>query len=403
MDYSVIYNRFGKGDSVFIPGNSGEPRAFVEALATAPEIPEISITHTFIPGINTAPLATHQNNMLEIAFFPRSGERLNSDHILFKRDSWMGVCRYLQQQQFDWVVLQVSPPNKDGQCSLGTSVEFLPLLLERSHKLIGIINQQVPFVSNAPAIKFDDLDCSIECDEPLVSVSSPEPDDASKKIAKYLTTLIDRDSILQTGIGNIPDIFLSSLKQHTGLKFKSGMLSDGFLDLYDAGALAPDFDHSCTLCLGSNNFYQRLPEVENLSLVPVEISHAQPPENTNEAFVAINSALQVDCLGRANLEFIGERRISNVGGALDFAQRANRGKRSLNVVAMPATAGNGKYSRIVAQLSSQEHDSLAGTSIDRVVTEYGIADLSGRTGTQRAEAMIEIAAPTFRPELEKAL
>ncbi len=403
MDYSDIYNRFAKGDSIYIPGNSGEPRAFVEALAAVSDLPEISVTHTFIPGVNTAPLATSDNKIIEHAFFPRSGKQLNSDRILFNRDSWMGVFRYLEQQQFDWLVMQLSPPNKDGMCSLGTSIEFLPLLLQRSNKVIGIINHQVPFITNAPAIKLDELACSIECDEPLVSVGSPRSDQASSRIAEHLTTLIDRDSVLQTGIGNIPDIFLSSLTQHTGLKFQSGMLSDGFLELHDAGALASDFDHSCTLCLGSNKFYQRLPDLNNLSLVPVNISHALPSEDTTENFLAINSALQVDSNGRANLEFLGDRRVSNVGGALDFSQRANRGEHSLNVIALPATAGNGKYSRIVSQLSMPEHDSLAGTHVDRVVTEYGIADLSGKTKRQRAMALIEVAAPKFRPGLEKAL
>ena len=209
MDYSDIYNRFAEDDSVFIPGNSGEPRAFVEALAAAVHLPKLNITHSFIPGIHTAPLATDENKLLEIAFFPRTGKYFNSDHVLFKRDSWMGIFHYLQQQRFDWLVLQLSPPNEDGLCSLGTSVEFLPLLLERSNNVIGIVNQQVPFVFNAPRVKFNDLACSIECNEPLVSVSSPNPDEASIKIAQHLSTLIDHDTLLQTGIGNICLLYTS--------------------------------------------------------------------------------------------------------------------------------------------------------------------------------------------------
>ncbi len=401
MDYSLLYNHFCRGDSIYIPGSSAEPRGLVDALLKASnDLPDLTITHTFIPGINTVALATPENSINEVAFFPRPGELFDTDRILFHRDSWSGVYAYLQQQKFDWLVIHISPPNDEGEFSLGTSIEFLPLLLERSTNVIGIVNQQMPFLPNAPVITADSLALMFEINEPLVEMKTAASDPASIKIAEYLTLLIDQDSILQTGIGNIPDIFLGSLQDRRKLKFESGMLSDGFLALHDAGALDPDFNHRCTLTLGTAEFYRRLPEITNLSFVPVDQSHQNSAEESAPGFIAINSAVQVDCQGRANLEFIGKRRISNVGGALDFAMRANHGKNSKNVIAMPATAAGGKLSRIVGSLESAEHDSLNGTSVDYVVTEFGIADLVGKTNKARAQAMIDVAAPEFRQDLE---
>ena len=400
IDYSSILKLFKPNERIFIPGSSAEPRSLVEAISQqAPNLPPLDITNTFLPVINSVPLAAFDNQLSELVFFPRGGELFETDRVRYRRGSWLSAYSELEKLKFDWVIVQVSTPDGKGDCSLGTAIEFLPLVLKNTKHVLGIINQQMPRLKNAPQINIDCFDTSIEIDEPLVTYTTAAADEVSTAIANHLMSLIDDDAVLQIGLGNVPEQLVRSLKDRQNLRFHSGMLSNGFIELFDAGALDPDFEHSCTLTLGSNQFYQRLADIDNLSLVSVEKSHALMIPDKGNSFHAINSALQVDLSCHANLEFIGNKRVSNVAGALDFARRAAYEKNGKNIIALPATARGGQVSRIVVCLDSAEHDSLAGTSPDFVVTEFGVADLRGASALDKANSLIAIAAPKFKSQL----
>lgn len=397
MDYSSILKLFKPNERIFIAGSSAEPRSLVEAISRqAPNLPPLHITNTFLPAINSVPLAALDNQLAELVFFPRGGELFETDRVRYRRGSWLGAYSELEKKKFDWVIVQVSAPDAKGDCSLGTAIEFLPLVLKRTKRVLGIINQQMPTLQNTPKINTDRFDASIEVDEPLVTYTTADADDVSTAIANHLMDLIDDNAVLQIGLGNVPEQLVRRLKDRKNLRFHSGMLSNGFIELFDAGALDPGFEHSCALTLGSNQFYQRLPDINNFGLVSVDKSHALKVPAEGNSFHAVNSALQVDLGGRANLEFIGNKRVSNVAGALDFARRAGHEKNGKNIIALPATARGGQVSRIVSCFESEQHNSLAGTFPDFVVTEFGVADLRGVSQLEKADRLIAIAAPKFQ-------
>lgn len=399
-DYSSILELFKPNERIFIPGSSVEPRSLVEAISRqASNLPPLHITNTFLPGINSVILAARDNQLSELVFFPRGGDLFETDRVQYRRCSWLGAYSELQKSEFDWIVVHVSIPDEKGDCSLGTSIEFLPLVLKRTKRVLGIINQQMPSLANSPKINIDRFDTFLEVDEPLVGYDAADADEVSFAISNHLMGLIDEKAVLQIGLGYIPEQLVRSLKDRKNLRFHSGMLSNSFVELFDAGALDPNFEHSCALTLGSNQFYQRLPEISNFALVSVEISHALKVSGEGNSFHAVNSALQVDLSGRANLEFIGSKRVSNVGGALDFARRADFEKNGKNIIALPATASGGQVSRIVSCLDRIEHNSLAGNCPDFVVTEFGVADLRGASRLEKANSLIAIAAPKFQSQL----
>ncbi|MFT6046915.1 MAG: acyl-CoA hydrolase [Arenicella sp.] len=399
-DYSSILKLFKPNERIFIPGSSAEPRSLVEAISRQASIlPPLHITNTFLPGINSVTFAARDNQLSELVFFPRGGDLFETDRVQYRRCSWLGAYSELQKSEFDWIVVHVSTPDAKGDCSLGTSIEFLPLVLKRTKRVLGIINQQMPALANSPKINIDRFDTSLEVDEPLVGYDTADADEVSSAISNYLMGLIDEKAVLQIGLGNIPEQLVRTLKDRKNLRFHSGMLSNGFVELFDAGALDPNFEHSCALTLGSNKFYQRLSDINNLVLISVDKSHAIKVPGEGNSFHAINSALQVDLGGRANLEFIGSKRVSNVGGASDFARRAAYEKNGKNIIALPATARGGQVSRIVSGLESAEHNSLKGVSPDFVVTEFGVADLRGVPQSEKAKRLIAIAAPKFQSQL----
>lgn len=396
-----VIGNFKARDTLFIPGASAEPRAFVEALAaTSSELPELTVINSFVPGINPLPLAAENNHIHETTVFPRK-PFANSEHRLKLLPlSYHGFAKQLSSMSFDWAVIHVSPPNDDGRCSLGVSVEFTPVVMRQSKRLIGIVNQQMPFVAGAPSLAIDDFHSIIETNTPLVNYDPGAASSTASTIASHIKTLIECGSVLQLGLGKIPNQLVSSLQDMKDLCFHSGMLSDGFLELAEAGALNKSFTHTSCCALGSSEFYDKLKDLDNLSLVGVDTTHAPTTLAQYDRFVAINSAVSVDLLGQANLETIGKHVISSVGGAPDFARAARCSKNGKSIITLPATSADGKHSRITAQLPPSNPISLGRYDIDYVVTEFGTASFAGKSVRERAQALIDIAAPCFREELE---
>lgn len=394
-----IPSLFRAGDQIFMPGSSAEPTPVIETLAAAGDaLPDIHVTNSFVPGVNTLPLAAANSHIDETAIFPRGGPLLDSNRIRQMPLSYFGFSRYLGTRQFDWAVVHVSAPNESGEVSLGTSVEFLPTVLRNCGRLLGVVNPSMPNLRSSPHLKMRELDEQVEAQFPLVSYDVGEVDEVSSKIASHLGDLIDDGSVIQIGLGKIPDKLIASLTDRRRLRFHSGMLSDSFLTLAEAGALDPDFTHLTCSALGSTRFYETLSAVPKLKITGVEESHLPDNLMRLDGFIAINSALEVDLFGQANLEVINGQPVSGVGGAPDFARAAASNQRSLSIIALPATGSGGRRSRIVAGLG-RSPASLSRLDVDYVVTEFGAARLVDRSVQERARALIDIAAPHCRDQL----
>lgn len=389
--------RFGPNERWFISGCSGEPRPLVEAIAAA-DLPALEITNSFLPGINPVTLCTNDNALTEVAFFPRPGDsRPGAVRVL--PTSYYGAWQYILQQRFDGVVVQVSAPNAIGECSLGTSVEFAPAALKGAGKVMGIVNHAMPALPGTPTVPLSRLDHTAEVDWPLVTYDPGPTDAASTQIAQYVSALIPDGAALQLGIGRVPASLLEQLTQTRNLRLYSGLVSEGFIQLADSGVLDATARHVGCTALGSSAFYRWLAERDDLSLCGVDQSHNPATLAGLENFIALNSALEVDLLGQANLETAGGRAVSGIGGSPDFCRGARCSPGGKSIIALPATARNGSVSRIVATLPAGQPASLGRQDIDYVVTEYGVADLTHKSAIEKAEALIAVAAPGFQADL----
>ncbi|MEM8497137.1 MAG: acetyl-CoA hydrolase/transferase C-terminal domain-containing protein [Pseudomonadota bacterium] len=399
ISINALLERFAPGERIFLPGSSTEPRPLVEAVSkAASELPRLEITHSFLPGINTVPLSGTDNSIQEIALFPRTkGTTSNSIRVLPL--SYFGARHYLAAQAFDWLVVQVAPPDIDGQCSLGPSVEFIPGVASKAKHIVGVINHSMPVISGASSLPLSMFSNTIEVDWPLVNYSAGDVDDTTTRIAQWLATLIDDGSTLQVGLGRVPTCLLERLSDIKDIRMHSGLLGDGFMSMANAGLLSETQKHLSCTALGSAGFYQWLAQRDDVVITDVARSHHPGVLAELDQFVAINSALQVDLYGQANLETVADRTVSAVGGAADFCRGARYSKGGKSIIALPSTAANGAVSRVVACFRSGQPVSIGRHDIDYVVTEFGVANLSNKAPLEKARALVDIADPGFREQL----
>ena len=231
--------------------------------------------------------------------------------------------------------------------------------------------------------------------------------DVEERIGRNVAGLVDDGDCLQTGVGAIPDAVLDSLSSHRHLGFHSGMLCDGARKLIDAGVITGERKtrdrgrHVTGFVYGDADLYGWAVTRDDLDLRPVSYTHDAGVLASLDNLVIVNSAVQVDLFGQINAEMIGARQISGTGGAVDFFRGAALGRGGRSIVALPSTAARGSRSRIVVRLDPPGVATALRTDCDYVVTEFGVASLSGRTVDERAEALIGVSAPEFRRELEE--
>ncbi len=304
----------------------------------------------------------------------------------------------------DVVLLQLSEPDEDGNCSFGISCDYTQPAAEAAKLVIAQINKNMPRTSGN-SINLKDIDYIVEKDEDLLELKPPKIGDTERKIGEYVASLIDDGATLQLGIGAIPDAVLSFLGDKKDLGIHSEMFSDGVVDLAEKGVITnakKTIDTgkfvSCFL-MGTKKLYDFVDNNPDVLIKPVDYTNDPFVVSKIENIVSINSALQVDLMGQANAEMIGSRQFSGVGGQVDFIRGAARAKGGKAIIAMPSTAAHGKVSKICAYLDAGAAVTTSRNDIDYVVTEYGIASLKGKTLRQRAAALINIAHPDFRPSL----
>jgi acyl-CoA hydrolase len=301
-------------------------------------------------------------------------------------------------------LLQVSPPDADGTVSLGIGVEYVADALLHTPTLIAEINQRMPSTTGSARIPLSRFAATIETDRALVEAPERPADDVDGAIAAHVAGLVEDGDTLQMGVGTLPVAVLDALSGHADLGFHSGMITDGVLTLIEKGVLTgarKEIDPGLVVtgaALGSTWLYDHLGDF------PVEFraasyTHAPAVLSRLGSLVSINSAIEVDLLGQVGAELRRGVHIGAVGGQVDFSRAASlTGARS--IIALRSTSGG--ESTIVPTL----HGGVVTTArvdVDAVVTEHGVAHLTGRTVAERARALIEVAAPDAREALERSL
>jgi len=305
----------------------------------------------------------------------------------------------------DVVLIQVSPPNVNGEHSLGLAAEYLLPALQSARSVIAEINDQVPWTYGERVLRRDEMALAVQTSRPLACGPRAEPGDIERRVATHAAAYVPDGATLEFGLGALPDAVLGALGERRDLGVHSGALGDGLVDLMRSGAINNarkpiDAGRSVGgLLLGSRKLFEFAHQNSALWLRSVEHTHdprvlAQLPN-----FVAINSAVEVDLTGQVNAEVANGSYVGAVGGALDFIRAANQSPGGVSLVVLPSSVGS-KHSRIVAKLAGPVATPRSEAGV--FVTEYGAADLRGRTLAERARRMIAIAHPEFREALERA-
>lgn len=305
----------------------------------------------------------------------------------------------------DVVLVQVSPPGPRGRFSLGVSVGSTIDAVRSAPLVIAQVNREMPYTFGAGELRRDEIDLLVEMDGPVVELRRGEPGAEAQAIARHALTQIPDGATLQFGIGAVPEALMGLLAERRELGIHSGMIGDGIADLIDAGVITNTrkaFDQGVCVTaeiMGTRRLFDWVHRNPLVRTAPASYTHGVPVIARCSDFVSIQSALQVALDGSINAESIGPRQIAGPGGQPDYAEGAAAARGGIAIHALPATAAGGKLSRIVPRLDAGAIITTPRYLADRVVTEFGVAQLRGRTLAQRAEALTAIAHPDFRAAL----
>lgn len=309
------------------------------------------------------------------------------------------------EQVIDVALIQVSPPDRHGNCSLGVSVEATLAACRVAKTVIAQINPQMPRTHGDSVIPLKAIDYAVEISSPLPS-HEPQPiDSIYQQIGLHVAELVRDGDCLQMGIGAIPDAVLACLEGHQNLGIHTEMFSDGVLPLVHKGVINNSRKVLYTgrivtgFVLGSRALYDFVDDNPNIAFLDIEYVNNPAVIRKNPQAVSINSAIQIDLSGQVCADSIGNQVYSGFGGQVDFVTGAQLSKSGRSIIALPSTALHGQQSRIVPMLSQGAGVVTSRAQVDHIVTEYGIASLRGCSLRERAQKLINIAHPDFREDL----
>jgi 4-hydroxybutyrate CoA-transferase len=398
------------GMRVHIHPGCAEPEALVEALIDrAPYVRDVEIIHLMTMG--SAPyirpeMAGHfRHNALFIGGNVR--EAVNdgrADYTPVFLSEVEGLFTN-GQMPIDVALIQVSPPDDHGFCSLGVGVDITMTAAKVARFVVAQVNEQMPRTYGDSFLHVNELTSVVECTRPLCELAKVETTELHRTIARNVASLIEDGSVLQTGIGGVPDAVLPYLMDRKDLGVHSEMVGENIIPLVEAGVVngrrKTVLPRKIVLAfaLGTRKLFDYLHDNPMFEFRPNAFTNAPPVIARNDKMVAINSALQIDLTGQVCSDSIGQYFYSGIGGQVDFLRGATYSKGGKPIIALPSTVKNDTMSRIVPMLSPGAGVVTSRGLIRYVVTEYGIAYLHGRSIRQRAEALIQIAHPKFREEL----
>lgn len=309
----------------------------------------------------------------------------------------------------DVALVQAAAPDANGNMSLGISVDYTLPAVRAAKKVIVQVNKELPRTYGDSIFNISDANvvAVVEHDAPIIELAPPKITEIEKAIGANCAKLINDGDTLQLGIGAIPDAVLMFLGEKKDLGIHSEMFSDGVVGLVEKGVItnAKKTTHKgkfvANFLMGTRRLYDFVNNNPDVEMYPVDYVNNPVVVMKEDNIVYINSCVQIDLMGQAASETVGYTQISGVGGQVDFIRGASMAKNGRSILAFPSTAAKGTVSKIVPLLDEGAAVTTSRNDIDYVVTEYGIAKLSGRTLKERAKALIEIAHPDFREGLKK--
>lgn len=398
-------------DRVFVHGGVATPAQLVLALtARAEELRDVEIVHLHTEG--PAPYAaanytaSFRTNCLFVGANIRNAVNEGlADYIPIFLSEVPGLFRR-GILPLDVALVQVSPPDRHGFCSLGVSVDVARAAVQVARHVIAQINPNMPRTHGDGLLHVSALHSAVVVDDPLPEIVASQPTPVESAIGRYVAELIEDGATLQMGIGAIPNAVLSALHTHRDLGIHTEMFADGAIDLIERGVVnnAQKRIHPgkvvSSFAMGTRRLYDFIDDNPQVVMLDVAYVNDTAVIRRNPRVTAINSAIEVDLTGQVAADSMGTVQYSGVGGQMDFVRGAALSEGGKPIIALPSATSKG-ISRIVPHLRLGSGVVTTRAHVHYVVTEYGIAYLYGRNLRQRARALIDIAHPAHRQELEK--
>lgn len=398
------------GNRVFLTGNCSTPEVFIDALCQRyHELRAVELVQILSIGkpmcispdmaehirVNTLFIDHNVREAVNIGLADFTPVFLSEIPNLFRSGRMV----------LDVAVINVSPPDDHGYCSLGVEVGVTKSAAESAGIVIAEVNPHMPRTLGDSFIHVSQIHYFIDVDYPLPEIKPQPASEVQDSIATHIAELIPDGATLQTGIGGIPDAVLRRLTQHKNLGIHTELFSDGVMQMIEAGVIT---NASKTLhrgkvvagfIIGTRKLFEFVHDNPIFEMRPTEYVNDPFVIARNDRMISINSALEVDLTGQVCADSIGYSFYSGVGGQLDFVRGASRSREGKAIIALPSTAKNDTLSRIVPSLKPGAGVTTTRNDVHFVATEYGVADLHGRSIRERVHALVGIAHPDFREEL----
>ncbi|WP_434514107.1 acetyl-CoA hydrolase/transferase family protein [Dechloromonas sp. ARDL1] len=401
------------GDTIVVPTGVGEPPALLTALS------DVRTRYQDVKVSQILPLRKYgyidpetTQHVRHVAYFfggvtrPGGQQGWVDFHPSYFSEMPMLINRGLMPA--DVVFAMASPMDEHGYFSLSLGPDYTMAAIAKARAVVLEVNPNVPFANGACHIHISKVTALTESNDPLLEVGLPKIGPVQEAIGKYVADMIPNGATLQIGYGGIPDAVVMQLTHKHDLGIHTEMIGDGIMTLVEAGVVNNSKKNVnngkmlATFALGSNKLYRFMHRNPALEMHPVDITNDPYLAGQNDNLHCINATMQIDFMGQCGSESLGAVPYSGTGGQSDFVRAANRSNGGKAFIVLPATAKDDTISRIVPTLSAGTHVSTSKNDINYVVTEFGVAQLRGKTAKQRCEALIGIAHPNFRGELREA-
>ena len=398
------------GDWIIEPTGVGEPPALLAALSEQRrDFQDVKVAQILAMRTYAYIDQATVDHVRHVAFFYGAATRAGGQEgwIDFIPNHFSEIPSQIESGLIpaDVVFTMASPMDAHGYFSISLGADYTLAAIARARAVVLEVNPNVPFAYGNCHIHVSQVAALVESSEPVLEVGLPKIGPVQVAIGKHVADLIDDGSTLQIGYGGIPGAVVMQLTGKHDLGIHTEMIGDGILKLVQSGAVTNRRKNYlpgkmiATFALGSGELYRFMDRNPALEIHPVNFTNDPALAGLNDNLVAVNGTLQVDLLGQCGSESLGRLPYSGTGGQSDFVRAANRSRGGKAFIVLPSTARNDSISRIVPMLTPGTHVSTSKNDVDYVVTEYGVAQLRGKSARRRAQELIGIAHPAFRAEL----
>ncbi len=398
------------GEQLWMHGAAATPSVLLEALVRrAPELHDVKIAHMHAEGPHPHCAPEMEGHFFHQALFigPNARQAVNEGRAEFVPVFLSDIPRLIDRGllPLDAVLVNMTPPDEHGFCSLGTSVDTMLTAIRSAKTVIAQLNRAMPRTLGDSFVHVNQIDFGVYVDQPPYEFLPGEISEEEDRIGEYVADLVPDGATLQMGIGAIPTAAGKHMVDKHHLGVHTEMFTDPIVDLVEAGVVTGQRKEiNCgkivsAFMMGSRRLYEFVDENPMVELRPVDYTNDTAVIRRFRRMTAINSAIEVDLTGQVSADSIGFRMYSGVGGQMDFMRGAALAEEGRAIIALPATAAGGKFTRIVPMLKEGAGVVTTRAHVRTIVTEYGVAELFGHSIRERAKALIAIAHPKFRDEL----